>query len=260
MLLVLLEGCDVHLIPLALASLKASAFGPIKWSSICTRVGIAHADVSGEVLLCSHADIYPLASNRSKDITFDTHSNFLLCINSQSLLYSILHWACKRSLHCQLGSSTIVVDYMEVICKVTSRDQVLAQHFVYVLTSSKVKLFVKVQDRSVANKTVVLTRRWRKYHNLFYSESQRLICSELEEYIILFQHIKEYTTKLVFLLCASSDDPIFLYHCTSRTVKTHIKRHIGWSCALVGDNKLELFVASLYLAKIQHEPFLASFH
>ena len=256
----MLEGCDIHLIPLVLACLEASTCGPIKWHRICTWVGIAYTNVSSQVLLCCHTDIYPLTLNRSKDITLNTYCHFLLRLNSQCLLHSILHWTCKRSLHEQFSCCAIVVDHMEIVSIVTRCYKIFTQHFVHMLTSSKVKLLIELQHRSIANKTVIFTWRWRQHIYFLNSKCQWLICSELKEYIILLQHIKEYTTKLILLLSTSSDHPIFLYHCTSRTVKTHIKRHIGWSCALVGDNKLELFVASLYLAKIQHEPFLASFH
>ena len=160
-LLVLLEGCDIHLVPLAFASLKASTCGPIKWHSIRTRVGIAYTDISSQILLCSHADIYPLASNRSKDITLDTYSDFLLRTNSQCLLHSILHWACKCSLHSQFSCSAIIVDHMEIVRIVTSCDKVLTQHFVHMLTSSQVEFFIKLQHRSIANKAVILSRRWR---------------------------------------------------------------------------------------------------
>ena len=259
-LLVLLEGCDIHLIPLTLACLETSTCGPIKWHRIRTRVGIAYTDVSSQVLLCSHANIHPLTINRSKDITLDTYCNFLLRANSQCLLHSILHWACKRSLHEQFSCSAIVVNHMEIVRIITSCDKVLTQHFVYMLTSSKVEFFIELQHWSIANKTVIFTRRRRQYYHFLNSKCQSLVSGEFEEHIILFQHIKEYTTKLVLLFSTSSDHPIFLYHCTSRTVKTHIKRHLRRSCTFVGDNKLELLVTILYLAKIQHEPFLASFH
>ena len=261
MLLVLLEGCDIHLIPLALACLEASTCSPIKWYCICTWVGITHTDVSNQVLLCSHADINPLALNRSKDITLDTYCHFLLRTNSQCLLHSTLHWACKRSLHEQFRCCAIVVDHMEIVRIVASCDKVLTQYFVYMLASSKVEFLIELQHRSIANKAVIFTRRWRQYYYFLNSKCQRLVGGELEEYIILFQHIKEYTTELILLFSASSDHPVFLYHRTCRTVKTHIKRNLRRCCTLIGNNKLKLLIiATLYLVKIQHKPLLASFH
>ena len=259
-LFVLFEGCDIHLIPLALASFEASTCGPVKWDSVGTRIGVTHTDVCGQVLTSSHTDVYPFAIDSSKNVALDTYSHFLLSSHFECLLYCASDRASKSSLHGEFCVGAIAIDHVEVVCIVTRCYEILAKHLIYMFTSGEVEFLVKSQDRSVAYEAIVFARRRRKYHYLFYCECQRLVCSKLEENVILFHHIEEYTTKLVLLFAILSDNPVFLNNRTSRAVKTHVKRYVSSSSTLVGNNELELVARSLNLAKVQDKPFLTSFY
>ena len=260
MLLVLLEGCNIHVIPLRLACVKCSTYVPIEWQSIHTWRYVAHAHGSGQVLVSDKADIYPLAIHCLEHITLHEFHNALMCIDHKVLCHNALHRASECYLNCQISSSIGIVGHMELSVEITLSNQLSATYLVHMFTSSQVHFLVKYQLwRACAVKISKLI--WIYYNHFFlYTQGQWLIGGQLHKHIILVQDIQEHASELVLLLCTSSNHPVFLDDSTGRTVQTHVKCHVCCANTIVSNHKLELFVCHLHLYEVKAIPLFTSRH
>ena len=101
---------------------------------------------------------------------------------------------------------------------------------------------------------------WSWSRHFFYAESECLIGSELEVYIILLELINKHATKLLSHLVTSRDSPIVAEHYTGRTVKTEVKLYSSILTSLVCHHEVELLVLRLHLGQVQSIPFLTSLY
>ena len=260
MLFVLLEGCNIHVIPLRLASVKCSTYVPIEWQSIHTWRYVAHAHGSGEVLVSDKADIYPLAIHCLEHITLHEFHNALMCIDHKVLCHNALHRASECYLNCQISGSVCIVGHMELSIEITLSYQLCAAYFVHMFASSQVHFLVKYQ-LWCASAIKVSKLIWIYYYHLFlYAQGEWLVGRQFHKHIILVHDIQEHASELILLLCTSSNHPVFLDDSAGRTVKTHVKCHVCCANTIVSNHKLELFVLRLHLCKVKAIPLFASRH
>ena len=143
---------------------------------------------------------------------------------------------------------------MELRSQATTAQQVITLHLINMLTRCQVEFGIKLQFWCSCAIEVVVLARWN-HHNLFLdTQGEWLVIGELEIDIILLKHIQEDTAKLVFHSSTWSNHPILLYHSTGRAVKTHVKWHVCLSTTIVGNNKFQLIVTTLYIREVQAEP------
>ena len=259
-LFILFERSDIHLIPLALASLQLCTSGPVERYSVSARVGIANTYPRGQVLASCHTQVNPFAVYCCQHIAFDSFYHFSTSLDGQLLIHSASHRALKSGLYQQSSCATAVVNHMEVISKVTSSNQIFAEHFIDMLTCGQIEFLVEVQHRSIANKTVVFARRWRQHYYFLNAQCKRLICSQFHEDKVIVQELHEHASELIFLLCTSSDCPVLLNDSTRWTVKTHVEAYGSRSRTFVFNYELELIAISFHLGQVQVEPLFTFLH
>ena len=262
MLFVLLEGSNIHLVPLCLTCNKTRACGPIKWFSVSAQRCLAHAYGGAQVLVGDKANIYPLACESFEDIVLHWFHYSLTRANYQCLIDGALYWTLYSHLYSQVCRSTSSIGYIELSSVIATCKQICTFHFIYVLTSSQVKILVQLQQRcssAIEVRIWVRLSRINHYHLFFYTQGHRLVIGQLEINIILFQHFQEDTTKLILLFCASSQRPLFVhYNCTNWAVQRQFKSHMCLSSATVFYNKFQLVVVSLHLCQVEVIPLLTN--
>ena len=257
-LFVLFERCDIHLIPLASTCLLGCTYCPIKWSSCHTRISITHTYGNGHVSFSGQTDIYILAVHHIQHTALDLLHESLTSSHIELLGYHALNWSIKCHINFQASISSTSVSYVELSSIATTSNQVLAQRLIYYARArEESNILVEYQLRRI-KEVIILTWSRCNNHLFLHAQCQSAVSSQLEEYIVFFENIQEYATKLIFLLVTSSNHPIFLDYGTCRAVKTKVKCYVCRSRTIVLNNKLKFLVCVLDVAEVHAIPLLTS--
>ena len=264
MLIVLLDSRQVNLIPLGLQAGLLDGRVPIQQLALLASshfywLGIHHllvyyhiVELNGQLLRSFEADICRLAIDHACHVIHYLLGHSSISCHCQLLIDGSLHRVSKRYL---LGQHCI---YARIV-----GDHKLSLHTAWSAEGSHWHL-----KDMLARESICLTFcqhishcpcliLWSWSRHFLYAQVERLVGIQLEIYIILFELIDEYATKLLSHLATSRDSPIITEHYAGRTVETKVECHGCIFASLVSHHEVEFLVLCFHSSQVQAIPFFA---
>ena len=266
-LTILLNGSQIYFVPLCFKTRLLNGSIPIQELALLASsnlhwLGIHHlfvyyhvVELNGQLLCSVEADICCLAIDHTCHVIHHLFGHSSISSHCQLLVDGSLHRVSKRDL---LGQNCI---YASIV-----GDYKLSLHTAWCAECSHwylkdmltrdgicLSLFQHIIYHPCLN-------YWSWSRHFFYAESECLIGSELEVYIILLEFINKHATELLCHVSTCSDDPVVTKHHTGRTVKTEVKLYSSILTSLVCHHEVELLVLRLHLGQVQSIPFLTSLY